>query len=258
MGPRFSNPSRVIAALIASIVLLAWVTASAQADDARSAAQLYDVGLSAFEKKDYTSAIAALEESYLLSPKPETLFALAQAERLNDNCEGAVVLYRKFLEKNAELRQSQLVRENLTLCEEQLAATASSDGSEGTSAGTASEATSPGAAGPADRRSKTSIVTLSLIVAGAAGLGTSTGLFIAARANRNGADAAGDFEDYERLNDRADTQQTTAVIVGIASLALVAGGTVWALLDDDKPKSTTVSIGPASGRGVIVHLASPF
>jgi tetratricopeptide (TPR) repeat protein len=257
----------VIAVGLALLIFEAPVSAQPPIDT-EQARSLYERGLDAFKKQDYIGAIAALEESYRLYPTPNTLFAWAQAERLNDNCDAAVRLYRKFLQENAKLEQSQLVRENLALCEEQITTAENAPSGETERAGTAplrrstptpTTTTTPAPAAGADRRSQTPVLQLGLVIAGAAGLGTSTGLFIASRANRNGAEAAGSLEDHDRLNDRADFQQALAFIIGAGSVALIASGTLWALLaDEDEPESSTVTVGPTAGRGMIVQLTSPF
>ena len=265
MGSRLSGSARLITALVAVWCFALSPAAWAQDDD--EARRLFDTGLEAFKDKDYPAAIAALSRSYKLDPEPSTLFAWAQAERLNGNCEKAVPLYRKFLATNPKLDQSQLVRENLALCEQELAGDDAGEPAKKKKPGKRVKEPSPdlAAGGGSGARSdvvvrsgKTPVLPISLMVVGAAGLGTSTGLFIASRASRDGADAAERFEDFERLNDRADGQQVLGVVVGVTGLGLMVGGAVWALMDDGGERAPSVSVGPTDRGGFMVSVSAPF
>ena len=49
---------------------------------------------------DYTRAIAAFKEAYVIAPSAGLLFNLAQAYRLQGNCDDAALMYRRFLATN--------------------------------------------------------------------------------------------------------------------------------------------------------------
>src|SRR5688500_8437696 len=55
------------------------------------------LGLARFEREDYAGAIDAFERGHAIDPRPQFLFALAQAERLRGDCKAALIYYRKFL-----------------------------------------------------------------------------------------------------------------------------------------------------------------
>lgn len=82
--------SLAIAALLAS-------TTAAAAPKTKNAKAAFSRGVAAYQKGDYPGASKALEESFVLEPDVETLFAWAQAERQQDNCEKAIELYDKLL-----------------------------------------------------------------------------------------------------------------------------------------------------------------
>ena len=63
-------------------------------DKARTLAQQ---GREFHDKGDYVSAIAAFKEAYVIAPSPALLFNLAQAYRLQGNCEDAAMMYRRYL-----------------------------------------------------------------------------------------------------------------------------------------------------------------
>lgn len=64
------------------------------------ARELVDRGRAAHDAGNYTAAIAAFKEAYVLAPSPGLLFNLAQAYRLAGNCDEAAWMYRRFLDTN--------------------------------------------------------------------------------------------------------------------------------------------------------------
>ncbi|MBX3162567.1 MAG: hypothetical protein KF773_41785 [Deltaproteobacteria bacterium] len=56
-----------------------------------------DAGRHAHERGDYTAAIAAFKEAYVIAPAPALLFNLAQAYRLRGDCDDAALMYRRYL-----------------------------------------------------------------------------------------------------------------------------------------------------------------
>ncbi|HEY3807990.1 MAG TPA: tetratricopeptide repeat protein [Kofleriaceae bacterium] len=90
--------TRVVAAL--ALVLVA---APAHADEIGvpdKAKQLAERGRALHDAGDYSGAIEAFREAYVLAPRPGLLFNLAQAYRLSGDCDDAAFMYRRFLESN--------------------------------------------------------------------------------------------------------------------------------------------------------------
>lgn len=108
-----------IALVLATIVLLE-ITASAQPN----AEDLYAQGQAAYERADYTIAIAKWQASYDLSKEAGLLFNLAQAKRLAGDCVGARATYRRFDEADPDVTSDQhklaedLARELDVTCDE--------------------------------------------------------------------------------------------------------------------------------------------
>ncbi len=86
------------------------------------AQQAFEEAQAAFEAKDYATASAKLERAYMLEPKPELLYPWAQAERNLGRCASAIDLYQKFIDTNPPERMVEAARQNITRCEETLAA----------------------------------------------------------------------------------------------------------------------------------------
>ena len=64
------------------------------------ARELADRGRAFHDAGDYPHAIAAFKEAYVLAPSPGLLFNLAQAYRLEGDCDDAAWMYRRYLETN--------------------------------------------------------------------------------------------------------------------------------------------------------------
>jgi tetratricopeptide (TPR) repeat protein len=71
-------------------------TTPAVADDKAKAKALYDEGLRHFQVAEYTQAIDAWKQSYLLSKKPLLLFNIGQAYRLSGDCKQAITFYDNY------------------------------------------------------------------------------------------------------------------------------------------------------------------
>ena len=80
--------------LLGMCVLLASTTALA--DDQAKAKQLYDEGLRHYQVAEYTQAIDAWKQAYLISKKPLLLFNIGQAYRLSGDCAQAMTFYDNY------------------------------------------------------------------------------------------------------------------------------------------------------------------
>jgi tetratricopeptide (TPR) repeat protein len=93
-------------AAIAAAIAIAIAPLPARADSSWSgtvpekARTLADRGRAAHDAGDYTAAIAAFTQAYVMAPSPALLFNLAQAYRLQGNCDDAALMYRRYLATN--------------------------------------------------------------------------------------------------------------------------------------------------------------
>ncbi len=111
-----TKPTNVITLLC---VLLLSATALAS-----PAETLLERGLRSYAVGHYPEAIASFQRGYELEPRAEFLYALAQAQRMNGDCRGAVASYRAFLRTSPGERAAAPARQNLARCEELLASIA--------------------------------------------------------------------------------------------------------------------------------------
>src|SRR6185503_4767722 len=77
---------------------IALATTTAYADDKAKAKQLYDEGLRHYQVAEYTQAIDAWKQAYLISKKPLLLFNIGQAYRLSGDCAQAMTFYDNYQE----------------------------------------------------------------------------------------------------------------------------------------------------------------
>ena len=83
-------------AILAAALLAAPSIASAERIPEK-ARKLAVHGREMHERGQYDRAITAFKEAYVIAPSPALLFNIAQAYRLQGNCEDAVLMYRRYL-----------------------------------------------------------------------------------------------------------------------------------------------------------------
>ena len=96
------------------MLLCARAALAAPADDLRAS------GLRSYAVGRYDEAIAAFQRGYQLDPRPDLLYALAQAQRMKGDCKAAVASYRAYLRTAPPERAALPARQNLERCEREL------------------------------------------------------------------------------------------------------------------------------------------
>lgn len=107
-----------------SVIALAAVLAAAAptyADNAlrpemipNKARELADKGRQHHKAGDYSAAVSAFKEAYVLAPSPGLLFNIAQAYRLDGSCDEAAWMYRRFLDTNPLGKQREIAETQLS------------------------------------------------------------------------------------------------------------------------------------------------
>jgi tetratricopeptide (TPR) repeat protein len=240
-------------AVLAAVELIAVALAREAAANPR-ARELYKRGIEEYKAQKYDAAAATLKDAYDLDPKPETLFALAQAERLAGRCPEARAHYRQLLEATTELPTARAVQTNLELCGPDPAKPAAPPPP---ASGAPASAPPPP---PAITRTvvrevrRADKLATALLAGGMLGLGAGGGLYLASRDNRDAADRALTLGDHDRLLDRADLQQIAAIAAGGAGVALIGAAVLrWTL--GGGAKTTEVTLAPSSS-GTLLMVSS--
>lgn len=242
----------------AAVVVVALSTtttaASAQEDKARA---LFDEGLAHFQAREYEAAIEAFDRAFALDPRPEYLFAQAQAERLSGDCPSAIVLYRRFLELSPPEKHARAANEAIDRCERALAsrpehgAPVEPEPPHDSDASAAPPALDLEPVPPQPREPRApwyhDPVGGALLGAGVIGLAVGGVYFAKSSSDASAARDAADYDSYIELMDRAESRRTIAWIgLGAgAGLAVAAGLRYWMF----EPESVTVA--PAAGGGVV-------
>jgi hypothetical protein len=78
--------------LLAALIALSPALASADeaADHVAKATRSYNI-------QDWAHALAEYKQAYTLDPKPETLWAIAQTQRLSGDCRSAILTYKAYM-----------------------------------------------------------------------------------------------------------------------------------------------------------------
>ena len=102
--------------LLAFALLLALATQVRADSPADQAKAHLAVAQRMFAVQQYDQAVAELQQAYVLDPKPEYLYALAQALRLSGDCPGAVRAYSQYLKTRPLEAEAEKARTNIERC----------------------------------------------------------------------------------------------------------------------------------------------
>jgi tetratricopeptide (TPR) repeat protein len=243
---------------------------TAAPDDAVAAADAHlKRGVELFAAHQYEAAIAEFEAGNGLDPRPDFLFALAQAERLSGDCASAILYYREFLASQPSERQAEAARANLNRCEHVLSTSRASRDAGGEDK-PAEPAPPPTAAPeseaeplapippPPDRGPWYTDVLGDALLGGGLVIGAAGGFFwLQSSSSRDDALDATAYDEYESKMDDARSQRAIAIGAFAVGGALVTGAVVRYLTRGDGSERATVAVQPASG-GVVFGIAGGF
>lgn len=228
----------------AAVTLVLALAGTAAAD---SSGDLLKQGLQQYKAGQYASAVVTIRKAYAQDPKVETLFTLAQAERLSGDCGAAVAHYRQVIEKIGDLNTAKLVQQNIALCEPE---TDDERDKPADPDETSSAKVPPGPPATVVRTvDRGDTVASSLYAAGGLALGLAGGMYLAARDSRDAAERAGSLAAHDELGDRTRAQFTIAGIAAGAGVALIAGGVLRTMT---RKPAAEVAISPVRGGSVVV------
>jgi len=210
-------------------------TAAPKQPEARAA---FDRGVKAYTAGDYEAASAALDESFAIEPDAETLFAWAQAERKLDHCDRAIALWERLGGFDLPDENKTAITQKIDECKEVLANQAPvenpnpADDTRPVDADITApvEPVTPTDPGTPRHRSRwKNPVGLSLLGAGAVGLGIGTVFMIQAGSADSAKNNAATYDEFIAQRDRAKSKGRIGVVGLAAGTALVAGGLAYIL-----------------------------
>ena len=231
------------------LAILAAVIGLATSAAADNAGELMKKGIDLYKAGKYDEAAKVLKDAYDVDGKPETLFALAQAQRLAGDCTSAAANYHKVISQVSDMNVAKLVQQNLALCEKD-------------EPKPPPEPTVEPKAEPPPPEPKivtrtvvrdvghTDRLAAMLFGAGMLGLGASGGLYLAASSTRDAADHARTLDDHDRLASRASSEQVGMVVAAGVGLAAV-GYAVFRWTHGSDAAKTDVAVVPTATGGAV-------
>ena len=235
--------------LLASAALaVACLTTAAHADPAGDAMKK---GIEAFKAGKYDEAVKQLGKAYELDSKPETLYALAQAERLSGDCTSAAAHYHKVIDQMPDVNVSKLVQQNLALCEKDQPKPVEPK-PEPTPAPAPAPAPEPKIVTRTVVRevSHTDKLAIGMLAGGTLAVGASVGLYLAAKANDDASTKAFTRDDYNAFRDKASSERAAMYVAGAAGVAML-GVAVWRYTRHTDPKASEVAVVPTQTGGAL-------
>lgn len=234
---------RRLAATLALVALALPAHAAPKKKDAKAA---FDRGVAAYQREDYAKAATELGKSFDLEADLETLYAWAQAERMQEDCDAASKLYRKLLGYDLPDENKEVIREKLEECRKILdepdEAVEVTDGEDDWPAGTPRERPSdeespsmrPGTPGSPWYTDK-----VGHVLVGGGVVALVIGVVFLGQASDAQAAAQVSYDDFAAANDRAESRGrmgSTALILGGG---LILGGLAHYVLRDDGSRPAT-------------------
>ena len=244
----------------------------ARADDAWSggvpakARTLAERGRAYHDAGDYAKAISAFTQAYVMAPSPALLFNLAQAYRLQGDCDDAALMYRRYLAANPSPEGRVLAEihlANVERCVHKLSLHIPVEIAADRSlvprppAALAATASAPA---PSRKAQLEKDVGVGLMLGGGFALGVATYYTVQAHAAANDVAAAyakgAKWKDVAPIDAQGKTFATRAKIFGAGGALGVAGGLVTYLIGRHT-EGPPVTVAPTN-RGVAVSMRWAF
>lgn len=239
-------------------------TTPAPADPAKAH---LDRGSMFYDLQDWASAQREFKEAYMADPKPQTLFMLAQSQRLGGDCTSAIGTYKAFARLSGVTPAQQAAAEGLThKCEADLEAkkNAAAAATAASTAPPSSAAPPPTAPPPKEKPSAPGpwygdVLGGVLFFGGLAVAGTGTAFLIVGNSAMSGSTSATNYGAYQDQSSGAKPQQTIGVVgIGLGAALALGGVLRYVLVAGHKPKEGGVAlvfeprIGPDGGAATLM------
>ena len=227
----------------------ALVVAFASRAHAETADELVKKAKAHFDVQEYAAAEAELKDAYKLDPKPQILYALAQAQRMANECDRAIVSYQNFLRTSPPDDQAKLAQDNIDRCKAELKAKPEP------------KPEAPHQLPPPPPPPVAHGVTWShnwaghaLVIGGALAEGAGTYFALQGQSKIDNINSAMFYDDYlARAKDAssAKSERTLGIVTaGVGGALIIAGIVTYIVRSPSKESSPTVSIGPHGELGV--------
>ncbi len=259
--------------MIAAAIAVAPLSASAQEPAPpevvpAKARALADKGRAFHDAGDYGNAIIAFKEAYVMAPSPGLLFNLAQAYRLQGNCDDAAMMYRRYIATDPSVEGKTIAQghlDSMDRCAHKAALNLPQDPNSTAPALTIRTDRASGslfATSAGSRRSEhQKDIGLGLTIGG--GVAVALAAYFAYEAHdasaavERGYANGSKWKDLESIDARGERSATYAQIFGIGGGLAVAGGITLYVLGRRSEQMPPIQIAPVKN-GAQVHVAWRF
>ena len=234
--------------------------ATAHANDPSVAELHSNEGTKHFNVQHYDNAAEEYQAAYVLDPKPEYLYAVAQAQRLAGNCANALPSYRAYLRTDPPADQRAKAEKNLERCALQDRVEAAIQFSDLATPPALPPPPLPAEPVPMPHPAKSYLVGHILVGAGLVLMGGGAYFYREGHSAIEAHNRAASYDEFLAGGAGIDGAQRQHV-VGVSALAaggtLAVGGIVYYVLRARMPVETTVSA-QATHSSALVTLSRSF
>jgi tetratricopeptide (TPR) repeat protein len=229
------------ALLVALAPIAAYADRTAPTAVPAKARTLAERGRAYHDAGDYAGAITAFTQAYVIAPSPALLFNLAQAYRLQGDCEDAALMYRRYLSTNPSPEGRGLAEMHLAKverCVHMRSLNIPVEAPPGRPATPPPRAKLKVAAAtdpaPSRRAQLEKDIGIGLVLGGSVALAAATYYTVAAHNASNDIEAAyamgAKWKDIAPIDERGKTASSRAKILGAGGVLGIAGGIVTYLI----------------------------
>lgn len=240
---------RTFLPILSSLVFCVSIASASPKEDAD---KHFADGLRLYAEKDFKGASSALELAYNAQNKQTTLFAWAQAERLQGNCDKSKELLSKYIANGANPKQSEAAFKLMEDCTP--AAVTPDDPVETTDPNVGTDTTVTGNDPIGDVTTSTvdssppwyrDWIGATLLSTGVVSTLFSAVSYSSALTSEEDAKKAGvSYDEFLKLRSKAEDARTFSVVLGVTGGLLVGAGVVYVLTgkSGDQEESENLSV----------------
>jgi len=240
-------------AVLAQLIVLLAVPAVARADENKQALarSLFNLAITEYKAEQYEAAVASLAKSHALDPRPDALYALAQAERLANRCKDALVHYEELLGTLKDEKVLKRVKENIEVCKQIEAGKPAPEKKKGQDIAQRDAPTIEYRTVVRTER-KRDVLSIVLFAGGGVAISGGVAMYLVSRSMEQDADNAQSLDEYNDKYDQSRrlrwisyaTAGAGATLLTVAFIRVIGGG-------DDESKTRQISLAPAPGGSIL-------
>lgn len=198
-------------------------------------------------------ALGELVRAYALDPQPQLLYAMGQLHVQLGDCTLAITFYQRFLSTKPAPQLARMANEAIEACHTNPPPPVESAPEQAPVIEPTPEPLPAPSPVAIERRVEPRPWYADKLGVGLAGAGVVTGvvgivMWRGARADRDAADRAATYDEFDSLVDRAHTKQTGALVLGIAGVVLIGAGGAHMWLHQ---REQAVVVAPTAGGAAV-------